>query len=287
MTVDFGKPENAAPVPSVVVEKTEVETPVPGVKVETITSVASHNESSSVPAAPSSSGIPLGDDLPGFRDVIFPRLNIVQNIGELKNSFRPGEVVFGQATVLFTPPVVDAKTGNVKEKGTGPTNITVIGIVLKRFSEKIEGGIGGQICNTEAEVRQAGGTLDYKEWELKKKDGMRRFEPMIDMLVAIKRPEHVKDDDTVFNFVVGADKYALGLWTVKGTSYTNAFKKVLAFQRLAGILKAGYWAFSFNLSSREEKYRNGNCAWIPILVPAQKSSEDFLAFVRQIVSPTA
>lgn len=282
MKVSFSSDENTAPVAPVEIKQV-VETPVEGVKVETTVTSAE----SKVPATRSDNGFTFGDDLPGFREVIFPRLNIVQNIGELMKSFSPGELVFGQSTVLFTPTKVDPKTGNATQKGTGPINITVLGIVSKRYSEKIAGGIGGQIVNTEAEVVSAGGTLNYKEWELKAKDGMKRFEPLIDFLITIRRPEIVADDDTVFSFDVDGHKYALGLWSVKGTAYTNAYKKVLAFHRLAGVLKGGYPTYNFNTAVRLEKYPNGNMAWVPVLTPGAKNSPKFLEFVGQILNPVA
>ena len=234
------------------------------------------------------SGFPLGDDLPGFDEVMFPRLNLVHGVGQLKDTFTPGEFVFDQRIVLFSPPVIDKKTGNIITPALAPVNITVVGIVSKKFSEKIEGGIGGQVVNTEAEVRAAGGTLDYNEWKQKKASGMKRFENMNDMLIAIRRPETVKDDDTVFTFAVGNSKYALAKWSVKGTAYTHAFKGVLAYARLAGVLRGGYPAHSFSLSTRlESKTGIANPYWVPVLVPAEKSTPEFLEFVKQIVNPTA
>jgi len=230
------------------------------------------------------SGIPLGDDLPGFDEVMFPRLNLVHAVGGLKDSFTPGELVFDQRTVLFSPPVV--KAGKTEKEATPPVNITVIGIISKRFTEKIEGGIGGMTVNTEAEVRANGGTLDYNEWKSKKAEGMKRFENINDMLVAIRRPAHVADDDTVFAFPVGAHKYAIGKWAVKGTAYTHAFKKVLAYARIATVLRSGYPSHSFALSTRIEP-RPPNPYWVPVLIPAEKSSLEFMEFVKQIVNPTA
>lgn len=248
-------------------------------------------ESVPVPQAPQqqvqkvgSGGIPLGDDLPGFAEVMFPRINLVHAVGGLKDSFTPGELVFDQRVVLFSPPVV--KAGKIEKEATAPVNVTVIGIISKRFTEKIAGGVGGMTVDTEAEVRANGGSLNYNEWNLKKAEGMKRYEPIVDMLVAIRRPESVKDDDTVFAFAVGDQKYAIGKWAVKGTAYTHAFKKVLAYARIATVLRGGYPTHSFALSSRIEP-RPPNPYWVPILVPATKSTPEFLEFVKQIVNPTA
>jgi len=269
MQVNFSKTgEGNQPAPEITKKATE--TPVAEVVVESV--------NSSVPAlATSPNTFQFGDDLPGFREVKFPRINIVHNVGNLKDTFTPGEIVFGQTTVVFRPPIKDAAA-------TPAVNFTVAGIVSKRFSEKVIGGIGGEICDTEAEVRTAGGTTDYNEWKLKEKSGMKRFEPLNDMLIVIKRPAHVADDDTVFSFVIDGEKYALGLWSVKGTAYTAAYKEVLALHRLQGVLRGGYPMHNFSLSTRTKKFPTG-LTWVPLVVPATKSSPAMIEFIKAIVNP--
>ena len=272
MEVKFSKTgQGEAPVVNVESKTEQISAPAPAAPV-------------TVPVKVGAGGFPLGDDLPGFDEVMFPRLNLVHAVGGLKDSFTPGELVFDQRTVLFSPPVT--KAGKVEKEATPPVNITVIGIISKRFTEKIEGGIGGMTVNTEAEVRNNGGTLDYNEWKSKKAEGMKRFENINDMLVAIRRPAHIADDDTVFAFAVGPHKYAIGKWAVKGTAYTHAFKKVLAYARIATVLRGGYPTHSFSLSTRIEP-RPPNPYWVPVLVPAEKSSPEFLKFVADIINPTA
>jgi len=281
MNVDFSKNGGAGSVPAPVIDvetQTTQTTATPNGAPQTITA-----DTMTVPAVRSS--LVHRDDLPGFRDVKFPRLNIVQNLGELKNSFSPGEVVFGQQTVLFTPPEIDGKPGNVVKPGTPPVIITVLGITQKRFGEIVVGGMGGVIVNSEADVRASGGTLDYKEWELKKNSGMKRFGPMNDLLVVVQRPECIANDGNVFGFEVEGKQYALALWTLFKTSYTEGYKSVLAFQRLAGVLKDGYPTHSFALSTREKSYPGNKLAWIPILLPNAKSTPAFMEFVNQIINP--
>lgn len=244
----------------------------------------------SVPAvqAPSGSQLPatrkflLGDRLPSFKEVILPRINIVQGIGNLKDTFVPGEIVFNQATVLYTPPQIDPKTGNATRKGTAPITSYVVGIISDRFSEVVQGGFGGLIVDTEEEVRNNGGTLDYKEWELKQKDGMKRFQAITDLLMLVERPETVKDDDIVFNFAIEGKKYALGAWALKGSAYTAVMKRVFNYHRLAGILKGGFPTYSFAIATHLEKFKNGNSAWVPSAVPIGKTSDAVLAFIHEV-----
>jgi hypothetical protein len=229
-------------------------------------------------------GLVLGDKLPSFDDIKLPRMNIVQGIGELKDTFPQGAVVYNQATVLFVPPVIEKQTGNIRIAGTPPANITILGFRPTRFSEK-GFGIGGLIVNSEAEVRAQGGTLDYREHKLKEKDGMRLFEPLAEAVVLIRRPEASADDNTVFTFDVDGAKYALALWAMKGTAYTAAAKSVFFTHRAIGCLqKGGYPSWSYNLSTRLKPFQNGNSCWVPVCVPNSKSSDAFLAFVANILN---
>lgn len=278
MEIQFGNPTGlgTAPVeiPSTIIEAQVNPTPVPGVTVPAVVTYT----------VPSTRKLLLGDTLPGFKDVMIPRLNICQNIGQLKDSFQCGAIVFNQAIVLFTPPVVNGKTGNLEQAALPPVTLYVLGIVSQRFSEKVAGGIGGQIVNSEAEVRSAGGTLDYREWQLKQASGMKRFENLDDLLIAVERPEHCADDGTVFTFDVEGKKLALGLWGLKGTSYTAAMKKVFYLNRLSGCLReGGYPSWAFSVTTREEQYKNNNRAWIPICVPKVKSTPEFMSFAREII----
>lgn len=280
--VRFGPDSGSAPAPKTEEIKQTVPTPVPGVSVEsTTTAVAT--------TAPAGSQLPaqrkliLGDHLPKFSDVILPRVNIVQGIGQLKDTFAPGELVFNQQTVLYTPPKVDPKTGNAVQQGSAPVVVYFIGKISERFTEVVKGGFGGLLVNTEEEVRANGGTLSYNEWKLKEKDGMRRFQPIDDCLMLIERPESVKNDGLVFNFTVDGKQYALGAWAFKGAAYTAAMKRVINYARLAGILKeGGYPSYAFSVATRLDKFDGGKEAYVPVVVPVGKTSEKVLAFIYEV-----
>lgn len=238
-----------------------------------------------IPSAglPSASRLVLGDHIPDFADIILPRINISQNIGDLKDIFTSGSIVLGRQVSLFCPPDVDVSTGNVRRKSTPPATLVVLGFRPTRFCEKVSGGVRGAIVNTEDEVRASGGTLDYNEWKLKKESGIKRFEPMADALVLIQRPESIADDDTVFVYPIEGKKYALALWAMRGTSYTAAAKRVFFTQRAIGCLRQGYPTQVFDVTTKLETYPGGNSAWVPICVPKGKTSAEFLAFVAGIL----
>lgn len=232
-------------------------------------------------------GLLLGDKLPTFKDIILPRLNIVQSVGTLKDSFPFGSLVFDQKVILFTPPDIDKQTGNIRRAGTPPAVITVLGFRPTRYAEKVAGGGRGMIVDTEDAVRQNGGTLDYNEWNLKKAAGMKRFEPLAEALVAIERPAALADDDTIFVWPVGTEgnlkKYALAIWGLKGTSYTAAAKRVFFNHRAMGCLRTGYPTWSYAVSTRVET-RESNSYSVPVCLPYQKSSPEFLAFVQTVLA---
>jgi len=235
-------------------------------------------------AAPARQSFLLGDLLPDFSDMQLPRCNIVQNIGDLSQSFESGSILYGQQLVLFLPAIIEAKTSTLKRAATPPVTMTFLGFRPTRYAEKCEGGARGLLVASEEEVRANGGTLDYREWQLKKDSGMKRFEPLADCMVAIEKPEAIADDGTVFVYDVAGKKVALALWAVRGTSYTQLCKKTLFPARRLGALRhGGFPSWSYSVSSREDKYPGGHAAWVPVALPKEKSSEAFMEFVREVL----
>jgi hypothetical protein len=303
MEIDFGK--NQTPVIDVVA------TPVEGVSVPSITgggpvdpakltaggqtfsSPAALADATSlgVPATIGDEGFVMGDHLPGFKDIILPRVNIVQGVGLLKDSFPQGAIVYNQDFPLFTlptQPIVDTTTGTVvvpARPATPPVNMTVLGFRPTRFVENVKGGARGIICNTEEQVRANGGTLDYNEFKLKEASGMKRFDTLAEAFVIIRRPDHVKDDDTRFTFLVDGHKYALALWAMKGTAYTHAAKRVFFTARKMGCLqKGGYPSWNYSISTRSETNK-GNTYFVPVCLPCAPNTPAFLDFVKSILNP--
>lgn len=226
----------------------------------------------------------LGDVLPDFSEMILPRVNLVQNIGTLKDSFLPGTLLYNQQNPLFIPGRINEKTKTVERPATAPITVTFMGFRPTRFVEKVIGGGKGLMVNTEAEVTAAGGTLDYTEWNLKKASGMKRFEPLADGMVLIERPEIVADDDTVFVYEIEGKKYALALWAVRGTSYTALCKRVLFPARRMGALRiGGYPSWNYSLASAEVPF-GPNMSWIPTAVPKAKNSPAIINFIRSILT---
>lgn len=229
----------------------------------------------------------LDDYCPGFKDIILPRLNIAQALGEIGKTFDAGTIVFGGNLALWTPPIFDKKTGNPIRAAGPPLTICCLGYHSLRFVEKVQGG-GGMIVNSEAEVRANGGTLDYNEWKLKKAAGMRRFEYLMDTVIAVKRPEHIPDDGKTFVFAVGKDKYVIALWALKGAAYTAAIKGFFNREKVMGCMREGLATWHVYLTTRMKPFKTPEGgdgeAWIPVLVAAEKSNDEFLQFAAGVKS---
>lgn len=244
---------------------------------------------STLPAVPPSGGNAVGpvvnDWLPTFADIILERLNISQNIGKLKESYPPGSIVYGRNTALYVPADIDLATGTVKRAATKPLVLTVLGFQRPKFVEKTVGGARGMTVRTEEEVTQVGGTLDYQEFELKKRDGIKLFQILATAMVAVRRPDHVPDDGKIFNFDVEGHKYTLAFWGLKGSAYTAAAKRVFNPDRLKGCLLPGWPTFSYNVSTRHESWEGGKEAYIPVCTALEKNTPAFLDFVQKVMSP--
>ncbi len=232
--------------------------------------------------APSPVGL-IDDQNIGFEDIILPRINIVQKVGELSEIFTPGEIVLKQALVIHTP----AK-GEVK--GTAPLNITIIGFKKTQFAEKVAGGKQGILAHTEQEIAKHGGTLDYKEWDASVKANaedpkvrpLRLFQRLATALCLVEKPEQIEDTDHVeFPYENEGKFYALVFWSMKGTAYTHAAKTMFTARKI-GHLRQGYAKQSWSLTTKLEKF-NENYAAVPVVKPAGKTSESFQKFVLDVI----
>lgn len=303
--MSFVKPGEAAAVEAAVITETVVTpTPVAGVVVESVNTAAAVGPPTAsaappTPAAPQTQAVvvapklsvaraggmfQVNDFIPTSGDVIWPRLNFAQNIGQLQESFNPGSIVYNQETLLYRPQIIDAKTNTVKEAGTPPVRITVLGFLPIRFAEYVKGGGKGAIVDTEEQVRAAGGTTDYNEHKLKEASGMKKFDPLAQALLAIERPESMADDGTVFVYSADGKQYALALWAMKRTSYTNGAKVIFTKRATGCLQKEGYPSFSFGLSSRWKSFSETTGAWIPVITEPVRQTPEFIKWAAQVVA---
>jgi hypothetical protein len=222
---------------------------------------------------------PNDDENLGYDDIILPRINIVQKVGDLSVIFEGGHIVLNQQVDIHEP----ADTAKSKP-GTGPLIITVLGFRKRQYAEKVEGGKLGLLLNDESEIAKNNGTLDYKEWEASKATPTpkRLFQRLATAFLLVEKPAHLVDEDhTVFPYDFNGKYYALALWSMKGTGYTNGAKPLFTARKIS-YLRDGYTAQSLSLTSKLEKF-NDNYAYVPVLRPATKNSPEFREFCKGIL----
>ncbi|NOS67035.1 MAG: hypothetical protein HOO67_01565 [Candidatus Peribacteraceae bacterium] len=274
------------PATEVVVEQSS--TPVAEVTVESVTTVTPPVTAVAIvdaPAAPvaRTDSLPLFDDQNiGFEDIILPRINIVQKVGDLSEIFNPGEIVLKQSLVIHSP-------GKPGTPGDAPLSIVVLGFKKTQFAEKVAGGAQGILAHTEQEIAKHGGTLDYKEWQASEaaaKAGqgkaLRLFQRLATALVLVEKPTQVADADHIeFPYECEGKYYALVLWSMKGTAYTHAAKAMFTARKI-GHLRSGYSKNAWTLTTKSEKFGD-NYAFVPVVKAGPKTSEAFGKFALTVL----
>lgn len=196
-------------------------------------------------------------------DLKFPRINLVQKLGDLSNNFESGSIVFDKSVVLSTK--------------NEPLNLTVLRL-KKQYQEVLPYGSEDhpRVLNTMAEVREVGGTITRGE-------GGTLFAEMATIQVAVKRPQDCPEEqDALFCEEFNGDQYALGLWTLAKTAYTSAGKTLItkAMNQLksAGIL-SGIWSVSVELR-KSDKYQ----WYVPIFKLTDIHTPEAQSFFRSLLS---
>lgn len=221
----------------------------------TAVAVVSHNP----PPAPAPA--PFSDDDDSFNpgDLVLPRLNIVQKVGDMSNLFTPGSLVMDGSLVIADAP---------KEMAIGPAiRFVVLGLQPTYFSEKIEGGGRGDTYKTEAEVVAAGGTLDWNEF---KRSGKPLYQRVSTGLLLVEQPAGV--DAGMFPHQIEGKNYALVLYTMKGVAYTNAARHFKSAKKIGHLREHGYRGAFWTFSAKLEKY-GSNYAYRPVVKPAEATTE--------------
>lgn len=287
-TIDVAATVQPQPVP-VPVPAPVAAAPVaaPVAATETATATAPAAAPVSVPATTTGQSTAVAHPAPVKRaidNVILPRINIAQNIGALKDAFKPGSIVYDQSLLLFLPPFNHPSDPSLSQKGTEPLDVVFLNLRPDRYVEKVPGGGRGMIVNTEAEVTANGGTLDWNEWKLKEKDGMKKFEPLAEALIAIRLPKCVNQDSPLFAFNVDGYKYALAIYGMKGMSYTAACKKVLFYNRGFGYLQNGYHTRNFSMTARWKPTQGTNGSFVPVLLPGSETTPAFQEWALKVLA---
>jgi len=287
--VKFGKEGGVASMapatetPAVETKTEQVPTPVAGVTVESTTTVAAP---AAAPAAPATSTavatvpaaqVPAPSKNPGFQDddnisaddLVLPRLNIVQKVGELSNVFPHGSFLLDGSLVLVE--------GAPIKKNSKPIKLVVLGFRPKQFVERIEGGGRGNVFSSEAEVAANNGTLDWNDAEA---TGKTLYQRLATALVLIEQPEGV--DASSFPYAIEGKNYALAQWSLKGTGYTNGAKPIMSARKIGFIRNGGYRTGVWEVTTTLKQFGQ-NYAYIPQPKPAGPTTEAFRAAVLELL----
>lgn len=229
------------------------------------------------PASPASRFSDDPEDI-DFSQLSLPTFKIVQGVGDLSQSFNPGQiVVVGKGDVLV--PIADAPPKNAKDKPQQPVNAVIIAISRNdRFSEKILGGARGRLFDTEKQVFDNGGTTN---WDEGKATGKPYFERLATALLLVEKPEGLEDETGTFSFSADGKQFALVIWHLKGIGYTNAAKPLRTARRF-GYLKAGYSSVSVGIGTALKSYGQ-NSAYIPTVKPGEPTTEELRKVVAEVL----
>ena len=193
-------------------------------------------------------------------DISFPRLNVVQGIGNLSEIFAKGDIVYNKEVLLYS-----------QAENDNPLEVTVLSF-KKYYMESIpyDPDIFPEIYNTRKEVIAAGLSPD---WVGKIKPEVTKC---ADLMVVIKRPERA--DKLLFPFEYKGERYTLAMWTVSSTAYSKVATPVLSASSfsLRETLLAGQWS----LASAMQK--NKFTIAVPVFSLKGKHDADMINFLLEI-----
>jgi hypothetical protein len=240
------------------------ETPV----VETTLVVAAPKAVVPIPVAPAPAahGIAVAEGVEGevlADDIRLPRINLVQKVGQLADSFHPGSIVFEKSVVLT--------------EGKEPIELIPLRIKTQYQRKRVWGSEEEpEVYDTSAEVIAAGGSLEYGDENY--------FERIAHIQVALKLPDSVNQDENpevldLFPFQNEDGLYALAMWTLASSGFTAVAKPLLT--AASGLLRHGLWNGRYKVTS--ELRRNAANSWYaPSIRFAGKNSPEDADFFRSI-----
>lgn len=190
-------------------------------------------------------------------DIRLPRLNLIQKMSDMVNSgFRPGDILYNKELALNKPAEV------------------VVVKVKKQYQQDLPygGDVLPHVCDTLAEVREAGGTT---EW-----GGENHYSEMAHLQLLVKAPDNLHAEyEDLFPYEVDGTSWAPAMFTVAKTAYKSAAKPVItaAFSTLRSGLGNGLWHLSGELKS------NAMGSWfVPVMKLAGKTSPNLAELVASI-----
>ena len=204
------------------------------------------------------------DDLVGEiqgDDLILPRINLTQKVGDLGDQFGPGVIVFQKEQVLW-------------KEGQPPLNLVVLH-GQKRYQENTEFGSDemGQVVDSLEEVKALGGWIDWRDGA----DGRREappWAPRLDVVCVVEAPEGA--DTSLFPFQFGGKAYAAAVWTLSKSGFTSAGRTILTAR--ATFLRDGYRTGMWQVTAGKRQGPKG-IYFVPCFRASGKTEEGFREFL--------
>jgi len=203
------------------------------------------------------------DDLAGeisSEDLILPRINLTQKVGDLGDQFGPGVIVFQKELVLW-------------KEGDEPLNAVILH-AQKRYQENTEFGSDemGQVVDTLDEVKALGGWIHWRDGE----DGRREappWSPRLDVVCVVEAPKGA--DTSLFPFDFDGKAYAAAVWTLSKSAFTSAGRSILTAR--ATFLRDGYRTGKWQVTAAKRQGPKG-MYFVPSFRASGKTDEALREF---------
>jgi hypothetical protein len=205
----------------------------------------------------------------GVEDIRLPRLNLVNKVGDLSNTFTPGTYVIDKETEINK---IDPQNKNLS------IPLRVIPVRLKaEYQESLpyDPDVRPRVFKTAEEVRLHGGVVAYVRGEGK-------FAKVGHIEFLIEAPADLSEESSSpFFYSIGDRKYARVLYTASSTAYAETASILYNDVRVGHLAKVGLGG-GFYLLGAKIKTGDKGTWWIPSLKTAGEVSSDALAEVRAI-----
>ena len=196
------------------------------------------------------------------RDLVIPRLNIVQGVGPLSEIYTPGDIVYNKE-VLLVP----------KDE---PITLTVLSI-KKDYVERLPYDPQGprpREFSTLEEVADAGYWVDWRD------NQPPPVKERAEILILIQKPGEI--DSNAFNMDYEGTLHTLAVWTVMGTAYTRAAKRIFSAVQIE-LSQTGLMSGLWELSATREQI-GGNFVFVPTLRSIGKNPVEKISWITESLS---
>ena len=206
----------------------------------------------------------------GREDVRLPRINLVNKVGDLSNSFTPGTWVINKEHQINK---IDPKD----KKVSIPMRVIPVRL-LAEYKESLEYNpdVRPRVFKTAEEVRAHGGVIAFGRGEGK-------FAKVGHIEFFVEAPDDLEDDASAdFFYAFGEKKYARVIYTASGSAYAETASILYNDVRSGFLSKTGLGG-GFYLLGSKTKTNDYGTFWIPSLKTAGAITGDLFEEVKATI----